>query len=75
MDSHISPSAVPGGVSSPTLVSRNVIEQLLGSVTYWNLAVSLLVLCVTYDQGECTKTVVLGLLSGYIYTEFISADL
>lgn len=63
MDSYTSPSAVPGGVSSPKLVSRSFIEQLLGGVSYWGLAVTLLVLCITYDQGECTKIVVLNLLS------------
>lgn len=57
MDSHISPSAVPGGVSTPTIVSRSFIEQLLGGVSYWNLAVALLVLCVTYDQGKCESAV------------------
>ena len=74
MDSHISPSAVPGGVSSPTLVNRNPIEQLLEGVSYWNLAVTLLVLCVTYDQGEYAKKVVLNRLL-VVYTEFVSADL
>lgn len=51
MASQISPSAVPGD-SSPNVLGGNIVEQLLGGVSYWNLAVTLLVLCVTYDQGE-----------------------
>lgn len=51
MASHISPSAVPGD-SSPKVLGGSMVEQLLGGVSYWSLAVTLLVLCITYDQAR-----------------------
>jgi len=46
-----SPSAVPGD-SPPKVLGGSLVEQLLSGVSYWSLAVTLLALCVTYDQGE-----------------------
>jgi len=51
MASQSSAPAVPGD-SSPKVFGGSMVEQLLGGVSYWGLAVTLFVLCVTYDQGE-----------------------
>ncbi|KAF8457560.1 cytochrome P450 sterol C-22 desaturase [Kalaharituber pfeilii] len=50
MDSQTSPSAVPGDVSAQKLLRTGVFEQLFAGVSYWSFAVTLLLLCVTYDQ-------------------------
>jgi len=50
MVTQISPSAVARDIDSPKMVTGGIVEQLLGSVSYLSLAVTLLVICVTYDQ-------------------------